>query len=164
LFQSWGVCVCFEVWVLFLPVGQLFHCRIFLRVRGTDWKATVLPCLYWPKFSQVIFWLLLTYWGCTIGQIISFSCWLLKILQPPLRECKLVSYFHFFIWRLGGHAVAQWLRHCATNRKVTGTIPDGVTGIFHWQSFRLYYGPGVDSASNRNEYQEYFLGVKAVSA
>ena len=24
----------------------------------------------------------------------------------------------------------------------------------------LHYGPGVDSASNRNEYQEYFLGVK----
>jgi len=23
------------------------------------------------------------------------------------------------------------------------------------------YGPGVDSASNRNEYQVYFLGVKA---
>ena len=23
-----------------------------------------------------------------------------------------------------------------------------------------YYGPGVDSASNRNEYQEYFLGSK----
>ena len=27
--------------------------------------------------------------------------------------------------------------------------------------FRPHYGPGVDSASNRNEYQEYFLGVKA---
>jgi hypothetical protein len=26
------------------------------------------------------------------------------------------------------------------------------------------YGPGVDSASNRNEYQEYFLGVKAAGA
>jgi len=25
----------------------------------------------------------------------------------------------------------------------------------------LYYGPEVDSASNRNEDQEYFLGVKA---
>jgi hypothetical protein len=24
--------------------------------------------------------------------------------------------------------------------------------------------PGVDSASNRNEYQEYFLGVKAAGA
>jgi len=24
--------------------------------------------------------------------------------------------------------------------------------------FRPHYGPGVDSASNRNEYQKYFLG------
>ena len=29
------------------------------------------------------------------------------------------------------------------------------------KSFRSHYGSGVDSASNRNEYQEYFLGVKA---
>jgi hypothetical protein len=28
-------------------------------------------------------------------------------------------------------AVAQWLRYCATNRKVAGLIPDGVIGIFH---------------------------------
>jgi hypothetical protein len=28
-------------------------------------------------------------------------------------------------------------------------------------SFRRYCGPGIDSASNRNVYQEYFLGVKA---
>jgi len=32
------------------------------------------------------------------------------------------------------------------------------------QSVRPHYGPEVDSASNRNEYQEYFLGVKAVGA
>jgi len=31
-------------------------------------------------------------------------------------------------------------------------------------SFRSHYGPGVDSASNRNEYQEDFLGVKAAGA
>jgi hypothetical protein len=30
-----------------------------------------------------------------------------------------------------GTAVAQWLRYCATNRRVTGSIPDGVIGIFH---------------------------------
>jgi hypothetical protein len=29
---------------------------------------------------------------------------------------------------------------------------------------RSHYGPGVDSASNRNEYQVYFLGVKAAGA
>jgi hypothetical protein len=30
-----------------------------------------------------------------------------------------------------GHAVAQWLRHCATNRKVAGSIPDGFIRISH---------------------------------
>jgi hypothetical protein len=30
--------------------------------------------------------------------------------------------------------------------------------------FRSHYGPGIDSASNRNEYQEYFLVVKAAGA
>ena len=30
-----------------------------------------------------------------------------------------------------GNAVAQWLRCCATKRKVTGSIPDGAIGIFH---------------------------------
>jgi len=53
-------------------------------------------------------------------------------------------------------AVAQWLRWCATNRKVAG-----VSGFFNdIKSFRWHYGPGVDSASNRNEYQVYFLGGK----
>jgi hypothetical protein len=31
---------------------------------------------------------------------------------------------------LKGTAVAQWLRYCATNRKVADSIPDGVIGIF----------------------------------
>jgi len=30
-----------------------------------------------------------------------------------------------------GTAVGQWLRYCATNRKVAGWFPDGVIGIFH---------------------------------
>jgi hypothetical protein len=52
----------------------------------------------------------------------------------------------------------SWLRHYTTSRKVAGSIPDGVTGIFQSQSFLPHYGPGVDSVSNRNEYQGYFLG------
>jgi len=51
---------------------------------------------------------------------------------------------------------------CATNRKVAGSIPDGVSGFFiDIKSFRSHDGPGIDSASNRNEYQEYFLGIKS---
>jgi hypothetical protein len=56
-----------------------------------------------------------------------------------------------------GTAVAQWLRCCATNRKVAGSIPTGVIGFFIGiKSFRSHYDPGVDSVSNRNECQEYF--------
>ena len=42
--------------------------------------------------------------------------------------------FYDFIFStvlLRGTAVAQWLRCCATNRKVASSIPDGVIGIFH---------------------------------
>ena len=61
--------------------------------------------------------------------------------------------------------VAQWLRCCATNRKIAGSIPAGVSGFFiDIKSFRSQYGPGVDSASNRNEYQKHFLEVKAAGA
>jgi len=62
-------------------------------------------------------------------------------------------------------SIAQWLRCCATNRKVAGSIPAGVSGFFiDIKFFRSHYGPGVDSTSNRNEYQEYLLGVKAAGA
>ena len=77
--------------------------------------------------------------------------------REPMKLCE----FSCNISVIEGRTVALWLRHYATNRQVAGSIPDGVIGIFQWQSFRSYYGPGVDSASNRNEYQLYFLGVKA---
>ena len=64
-----------------------------------------------------------------------------------------------------GTAVAQWLRCRAKNQKVTGSIPAGISGFYiDIKSFRLQYGPGVDSASNRNDYQENFQGVKAAGA
>jgi hypothetical protein len=43
------------------------------------------------------------------------------------------------------------LRHYARSWKVAVSIADEVLGFFQ---FQLHYGPGVDSASNRNEYQE----------
>ena len=49
-----------------------------------------------------------------------------KIGQPHLGD-KNLSVLHILLWT----AVAQWLRCCATNRKVAGSIPAGVIGIFH---------------------------------
>jgi len=69
------------------------------------------------------------------------------------------------IMRDWGTALAQWLTCCATNRKIAGSIPAGVSGFFiDIKFFRSHYGPGVDSASNRNEYQEHFLGINAAGA
>jgi hypothetical protein len=64
-----------------------------------------------------------------------------------------------------GTAVSQWLRYCATNQKVAGSIPDGVMEFFiDINPSDRHYGLGIDSVSNRNEYREYFLGVNAAGA
>ena len=69
---------------------------------------------------------------------------------------------HILLWTTRWRS---WLRHSATNRKVACSIPDGVIGIFHWHNpSGRTMALGVDSASNRNEYQEYYLGVKAAGA
>ena len=77
--------------------------------------------------------------------------------------CNCVKNSRFYLKR--GTAVAQWLRCCATNRKVAVSIPASVSEFFiDIISFRSHYGLGVDSASYRNDYQEHFLGVKAAGA
>ena len=59
-----------------------------------------------------------------------------------------------------GHALAQMV-------EVLRYKPEGCgfySRLCHWNLsltyFRTYYGTGVDSASNRNDYQEYFLRFK----
>jgi hypothetical protein len=58
-----------------------------------------------------------------------------------------------FIYRsvLFGPGVALGLMHCATSRKVPGSIP-GVAGVFFSVASDISMCPGVDSAS-KNEYQ-----------
>jgi len=62
-------------------------------------------------------------------------------------------------------SVLNQFLHYATNRRVAGSIPDGVIGIFQW------YNPsgrtmalGSTQLSNRNEYQVPFLVVKSAGA
>jgi len=58
---------------------------------------------------------------------------------------------------VGGTRWRTWLRR-TTSRKVVGSIPDGVICIY--QRLNPQYGPGVDSASDRNEYQRCLLRGK----
>ena len=53
-------------------------------------------------------------------------------VRIPLMAYTCISSFFILSYVVrGGTAVAQWLRCCATNRKVAASIPDGVIGIFH---------------------------------
>jgi len=61
--------------------------------------------------------------------------------------------------RHGTHFTGGWLGLRVENP--TGSIPDDDSGFFiDIIPFRSHYGPGIDSTSKRNEYQEYFLGGK----
>ena len=51
-------------------------------------------------------------------------------------------------------AVLQIVRSLVRSQLVSLEI------FIHIKSFRAHYGPRVDSAPNRYEYQEHFLGVK----
>ena len=85
----------------------------------------------------------------------------LRAFVTSTKTAIIKLYFVTMLLEMWGTAVAQWLRCCATNRKVAGSIPAGVSEYFiDIKYFRSPYGPGVDSASNRNEYQGYFLGGK----
>jgi len=53
---------------------------------------------------------------------------------------------------------------CSTIRLLVRSQLVSLEFFIDIKSFRSHYGPGVDSASNRNEYHEHFLGVKAVGA
>jgi hypothetical protein len=51
--------------------------------------------------------------------------------------------------------VAWWLGHCATSWKTAGSTPDGGGRILSiYLLLQAALGPGVYSASNRNEYQK----------
>ena len=63
------------------------------------------------------------------------QCWCLNLTSNIsvvylvvylLYRLKCLSYYNYM-----GTAVAQWLRCCATNRKVAGSIPVGVSGFFN---------------------------------
>ena len=70
----------------------------------------------------------------------------------PTRDIKIIIIIIY------GHALVQLVE--ALRYQSAGHGFD--SRWYHWnfsltQFFRPLYGPGVDSASNRNQYQEYFL-------
>jgi len=89
------------------------------------------------------------------------SGWNLKYIQNASFEI-----FHALIDLVWRTRWCTWLRHCATSRKVAGSIPHGVTGIFIDIILPAAYSPGVDTLRVKvgcaYGWQPYLLVSKSV--
>ena len=91
----------------------------------------------------------MTYLGCKLRRSFSLAglkeakivpntrCINLCILIERKNIFRLFGYLRWisipkYIW--GGTRWRSWLRNCPTSRKAASSIPDGVTGIFHWHN------------------------------
>jgi hypothetical protein len=112
------------------------------------------------KYSLVLRHLFL--WLCYLG----FSWWWLRSLLSH-GVWRRVLNWHFrgsFIVRIVACSGALRWGTALQARRSRILFPMLSLEFFIDIILRPHYGPVVDSASNRNEYQEYFLGVKAAGA
>jgi hypothetical protein len=72
-------------------------------------------------------------------------------VEKVLKTIIIYEYMHIYN---EGNAIAKWLRHYATSRKVAGSIRDENDFLLIYPILPAALGHGVYSASNRNEYQK----------
>jgi hypothetical protein len=66
----------------------------------------------------------------TPSETFNFSTKTISNSLVRLDSVILILYLFYVPTSMSGTAVAQWLRYCATNQKVAGSIPDGVMELF----------------------------------
>jgi hypothetical protein len=131
-----------SAYVLLLPVALICHKSIVVQ------HSVLLYSLQWHVAQQHTHNALLCF-HCNTGYTKAPQCYLI---------CTCLSCFSWLHCIFRGTRWRSWLWHCATSRKVAGSIPGVVIGIFHWHNpFGRTLALGLTQPLNRNEYQEYFL-------
>jgi hypothetical protein len=77
--------------------------------------------------------------------------------------CNCSPFEHEFLCNILKLISHSWLRHYVISWKMAGSIPVVVIALLNSPCttyFQPHYGPRIDLASNRNQCQEYSLGVK----
>jgi hypothetical protein len=101
-------------------------------------------CLYETRYLWLHMWTMWRLWPYQFAAGV--------ISSELLRHC-------LELWRTRC-VVLHCLLLCATTMLQAGRSQVRVPMRWNFSSFQPHYGPGVDSASNRNEYQEPSWGVK----
>jgi hypothetical protein len=141
-----------------ITVGEVMTCS--MADTAVDSSEKLGPSYCWGKGSQTI----KSLWSL-------ISVFPIKIQMADVQLCLVHAYSVVFSLVKAVHKFDLGDR-CSTVVKVLCYKSEGrwfdprwCHGIFHWhKSVRSHYSPGVDSASNRYEYQESFLGVNAAGA
>jgi hypothetical protein len=91
------------------------------------------------------------YYGlrCQVIKRMAFQLSIRNILKHIFNQEKSADgekLLWFFLIRhpvlfISGTAVAQWIRFCATNRIVAGSIPDALTEFFFWNNSSIALWP-----------------------
>ena len=123
--------------------------------------VTILTLLSWPKWHL--------YEGrnsytslvgkvCCYGELtISYSAMNKSSVHFLLIHSQVSNLCQVWIKMSRSARWHSWLRHCTTSLKIMVSTPNGVR-ILYWPNPS---GRTVNSASNRNKWQEYFLGGKS---
>jgi len=118
VFPSWSVYL-----IISTPVFRPFVYGDFLL-----WLILVLPT-HTNRFPSTVWYISLVLWVLSKHYTPAVS------VRNGSEACKWIrntisTYIYIYISILRG----KWLRHFVTSRKVTGSIPDGVIGIFRWNT------------------------------
>jgi hypothetical protein len=96
------------------------------------------------------------------------QCCVIRTLPVMLNYCALLPFPINDLSEFCHIVLHKYIKSCVYALRYKPTGRGFNSRWCHWNfsvtSFRSHYGPGVDSASNRNEYQVYLLGVKAAGA
>jgi hypothetical protein len=150
-------------WAVIAPVDMT--CSQFPQVRCYSLPSHTSNMLLLCTFLSPIninFFLGLLQCFAVLHQLL--ACWLTNgatsVYGQKHQEYRLTHSSPKYSICLCIHAWRSWLRNYASSRKVACSTPDGVIRIFIYIILPVALDPGVDSASNRDEYQEYFLKGK----
>ena len=104
-------------------------------------------CAYTRKLLDYYYF----YWQLAPAELVTYAT--SDVTNPDVRMYQIRKYFNVFRWylllqayiiwsansfcfslNLGGMRWRSWLTHCATSRKVAGSIPDDIIEIFRWHN------------------------------
>ena len=101
---------------------------------------------------------IIIFWDVMMCDLVKSNCIFLKIPCLPCRGGRSSFKMPISLHQTEWHHVPQDSNLHNYHRNLKPHMLH-VLGKFFWP----HYDPKADSASNRNEYKEYFLGVKAAS-